>query len=64
MLQLCLNDRTYVGALSNAALPAAAWYFLFYLLFVVSLAERNNEQQIMLPQAKRRLNARPRKSCH
>jgi hypothetical protein len=30
---------------SNAALPAAARYFPFHLLFVISMAERKNEQQ-------------------
>jgi hypothetical protein len=40
-----LDYRTYAVGLSSAALPAAAWYFLFYLLFVFSLAERKNEQK-------------------
>ena len=36
---------TYVVALSNTTMPAAAWYFLFYLYFVFALAERKNEIQ-------------------
>jgi hypothetical protein len=42
-----LTSLTYAVALSNTALPAAAWYFPFHLssLFVFSLSERKNEQQ-------------------
>jgi hypothetical protein len=38
-------NKRYSVAVSNAALPAAAWYFLLHLLFDVSLCKRNNEQQ-------------------
>jgi hypothetical protein len=45
---------------------AFGYFIIFFLLFFFSLAELKNEQQLgstMLPQAKRRLKARPRKSC-
>ena len=42
------NATTYAVALSNAALPAAAWYFLFQLFVVCAFAvrgERTNDEQ-------------------
>ena len=57
------NNRTY-------AVPRCGHsqrYFILILLFVFSLCERKNEQQLgstMLRQAKRRLKARLRKSCN
>jgi hypothetical protein len=38
-------DSTCAVTLSNAVLPAAAWYFCFLGYFDVSLAERNIEVQ-------------------
>jgi hypothetical protein len=40
-----VNYTTYAVALSNTHLPAAAWYFLFYLYFVFALCERKDEIQ-------------------
>jgi hypothetical protein len=58
MLQLRLDYRTYAVALSNAALPAAAGYFLFYLLFVFrSQSEKtNNNTEDKVPIKKKCIN--------
>ena len=51
-------DSTYAVTCSNAALPAAARYFLLYPLVVFSLAERKNHQQM-----RTRAYVAPRNSC-
>jgi hypothetical protein len=57
-------DMSYAVALSNTALPAAAWYFPFHLLFDFTLAERKNEQQKDKVPLCRRLDRRLRKCCY
>jgi hypothetical protein len=41
-----LNDRTYAVALSNAALPAAAWYFPTVVRFSLCERKTNNKKKI------------------
>ena len=40
---LIVTHTSYAVALSNAALPAAAWYFQFHPYVVFALAERKND---------------------
>jgi hypothetical protein len=40
------NNRTYVVALSNAALPAAAWYFPTVVRFSLVERKTNNKKKI------------------
>ena len=42
---MIVTYTSYAVALSNAALPAAAWYFQFHLYVVFALAERKNDIQ-------------------
>ena len=51
-------DSTYAVTQPNAALLAAEWYFLLSPLVVISLAERNNDQQM-----RTRSYVAPRNSC-
>ena len=51
-------DSTYAVTRSNAALPAAAWYFLLYPLIVFFARRAKNDQQM-----RTRSYVAPRNSC-